>query len=271
MDSKSILNIENYKKSINDSENEIFNQYLKVMNKYNETVISSIHINKHDYFKYIYLKGIESLTHIFNMLLMYTKNLSLTYHHCEKSLFYYIEFIGQIGDDNHSFLQLSSKDAILFVYKKTIFDINDSYKKNLVNSNSDTKIINNTTLLTNAYKKCMNIYINTNNIDKLNEIDIRNNLYSDIFTITNKLFNNLNNTLKSKDKVIYLEYINKIFTALLNKKYNVNNEVFNYLFKTITKNIDKKKTIDNILNNIKSHDFDENYDNFMYVKTNTIN
>ena len=47
MDSKSILNIENYKKSINDSENEIFNQYLKVMNKYNETVISSIHINKH--------------------------------------------------------------------------------------------------------------------------------------------------------------------------------------------------------------------------------
>jgi hypothetical protein len=117
----------------------------------------------------------------------------------------------------------------------------------------------------------MNIYINTNNIDKLNEIDTRNNLYSDIFTITNKLFNNLNNTLKSKDKVIYLEYINKIFTALLNKKYNVNNEVFNYLFKTITKNIDKKKTIDNILNNIKSHDFDENYDNFMYVKTNTIN
>ena len=72
-------------------------------------------------FKYVYLKGVESLTYIFNMLIMYTKNLSLTYYHCEKSLFYYIEFIGQIGDDNHSFLQLSSKDAILFIYKKTIF------------------------------------------------------------------------------------------------------------------------------------------------------
>ena len=81
MDTKSIFSIENYKNNIDDSIYEIFNQYLKIINKYNETIITSIHVNKHDYFKYVYLKGIESLTYIFNMLIMYTKNLSLTYHH----------------------------------------------------------------------------------------------------------------------------------------------------------------------------------------------
>tara|TARA_B100000214_G_scaffold283082_1_gene212685 strand:+ start:377 stop:1186 length:810 start_codon:yes stop_codon:yes gene_type:complete len=269
MDTKSILNIENYKKNIDDSIYEIFNQYLKIINKYNETIITSIHVNKHDYFKYIYLKGIESLTYIFNMLIMYTKNLSLTYYHCEKSLFYYIEFIGQIGDDNHSFLQLSSKDAILFVYKKTIFDINDSYKKNMNNSIEDTKIIDKIILYTEIYKNCINLYVNTNNIDKYNEIQLRNDLYCDIFKSIDKLFNNINN-LKSKNNN-YLEYLKNILSLLLSKQYSFNNENLSYLLTIIIKNIDKKKAILNILTNINSIEFDENYNNISYIKTNLTN
>ena len=42
---------------------------------------------------------------------------------------YYVEFIGQIGDINHSYLQLNSKDAMLFIYKKTIFELNNEYRK----------------------------------------------------------------------------------------------------------------------------------------------
>ena len=268
MDTKSILNIENYKKNIDESIHEIFNQYLKIIHKYNETVISSIHINKHDYFKYVYLKGIESLTYIFNMLLMYTKNLSLTYHNCEKSLFYYIEFIGQIGDDNHSFLQLSSKDAILFIYKKTIFDINDSYKKNMSNNDTDSKIINNIFMFTDIYKQCINIYINTNNIDKYNEIDLRNDLYNNIFNSTNNLFNNLNNNIKSKNKISNLEYFKHIFSIILSKKYLFSNEIFNNILTIMVKNSDKKKTLLNILSNVNSTEFDDNYDNMVYIKTN---
>tara|TARA_B100000902_G_scaffold272817_1_gene258734 strand:- start:2185 stop:2874 length:690 start_codon:yes stop_codon:yes gene_type:complete len=60
---------------------------------------------------------------------LYTKNLDLTVYHCQKSFYYYIEFIGQIGDSNHQFLQLNSKDAALFVLKKTIFEINEDYRK----------------------------------------------------------------------------------------------------------------------------------------------
>jgi len=270
MDIKSILNIENYKKTIEDPINEIFNQYLKVIHKYNETITTSIHINKHDYFKYIYLKGVETLTYIFNMLIMYTKNLSLTYYHCEKSLFYYIEFIGQIGDDNHSFLQLSSKDAILFIYKKTIFDISDLYKKNMTNTVKDSQIIDNILMFTDTYKHCINIYINTNNINKSTEIELRNNLYKLIFASINKLFNNLNDTLKSKNKTTHLEYFKDILSIILSKKYNFSNENFNYLLTLIVKNIDTKKILLNILKNITSTDFDENYENTIYIKTKLI-
>ena len=70
---------------------------------------------------------------------MYTKNLELTVHHCKKAFLYYVEFIGQIGDDNHTFLQLNSKDATLFVYKKTIFDINNEYKKKVTYTLNETK------------------------------------------------------------------------------------------------------------------------------------
>ena len=65
----------------------------------------------------------NTLKHIFNTLLLYTKNLNLTVYHCKKAYLFYVEFITQIGDENHSFLQLNSKDAVIFLYKKTIFEI----------------------------------------------------------------------------------------------------------------------------------------------------
>jgi hypothetical protein len=52
-------------------------------------------------------------------------------HHCEKSFFYYIEFIRQIDEDNHTLLKLNSTDATYFVFKKTIYEINDEYRKKI--------------------------------------------------------------------------------------------------------------------------------------------
>ena len=57
------------------------------------------------------------------------KNINLVSFHLRKSYLYYAEFIGQIGEDSNSYLQLNSKDACLFVYKKTIYDINEEFKK----------------------------------------------------------------------------------------------------------------------------------------------
>lgn len=49
----------------------------------------------------------------------------------KKAYYFYIEFIEQISDNNVTFLQLSSRDAILFVYKRTIFELNNEYIKNI--------------------------------------------------------------------------------------------------------------------------------------------
>ena len=54
---------------------------------------------------------------------MYTNNLDFTYYHCEKGIYYFTEFISQIENEN-SFLKLNTSDAILFVYKKTIYHLN---------------------------------------------------------------------------------------------------------------------------------------------------
>jgi hypothetical protein len=42
-----------------------------------------------------------------------------------------VEFIGQITGEQNMFLQLTSKDAVMFVYKKTIFEIHNDYRKSL--------------------------------------------------------------------------------------------------------------------------------------------
>ena len=64
-----------------------------------------------------------------------------------------MEFIGQIGDDNHSFLQLNSKDASLFVYKKTIFNINNEYRKEFASMIDVNIVTNNVGDLIKIYNK----------------------------------------------------------------------------------------------------------------------
>ena len=71
--------------------------------------------------------------------LYFTKNLDLSFYHSQKAYYFYIEFIEQISDENVIFLQLSSRDAILFVYKKTIYEINQDYKKNMLEPSNEDK------------------------------------------------------------------------------------------------------------------------------------
>jgi hypothetical protein len=56
----------------------------------------------------------------------------MAYYHSQKAFYYYTEFIGQITGDQNVFLQLTSRDAMMFVYKKTIFEIHNDYKKSNV-------------------------------------------------------------------------------------------------------------------------------------------
>ena len=116
----------NYNESINCEVSDIKHKYLFIINDY----LNNIKLNKKENSKFIILRGLETITHVFNMILYFTKNLEITHFYSEKSFYLYIEFINQITDDSNKFLQLCSRDASIYVYKKTIFDINNEYRKN---------------------------------------------------------------------------------------------------------------------------------------------
>ena len=66
-------------------------------------------VGSNSYKNFVIKRGINTISSVYKLLLIYTKNLNYTSFNCEKASSYYIEFIGQISDDNHSFLELNSK------------------------------------------------------------------------------------------------------------------------------------------------------------------
>ena len=114
-----------YKLSEEESltEDIIYISFLKLLETFHVLFKKNIMTKNMRYQDFIYMQGMKCLNHIFILLINYTNNLSFTYYHCEKGIYYFTEFISQIENEN-SFLKLSSIDAIIFVYKKTIYNIN---------------------------------------------------------------------------------------------------------------------------------------------------
>ena len=151
-----------------------------------------------EYNSIIKLTGLTALTNIYLMLLISTKNLNATIQHCEKTIFYYFEFIEQMNapkTDIQSILKLNVFDAKLFIYKKTIYDIIEKTHKT---SQKENYIFINFRNYTVVLIKLTELLINS-------EKDINNNL-----TILNNIINILPDII-SENK------INKILNL---KKYN---------------------------------------------------
>jgi hypothetical protein len=135
----SLQNIENYKKNIDVKLSEIMEKYSQIIIEYLKYIMKTIEFKKNKIIKFINLRGLNTVTHVFKYILYYTKDLNITFYQCEKAFYFYVEFVTQISDDDKAFLQLSSRDAINYVYKKTIFDINYEIKKNPMVETIETK------------------------------------------------------------------------------------------------------------------------------------
>ena len=230
-------NVLNYSPRINNTIQEIINKFSVVMIEYMRLISEKINTKNKEYFKFIFERGIETLIHIFTIIFYNTKNLELTYYHTQKAYFFYIEFIEQITDDSVTFLQLSSRDAILFVYKKTIYELNNEYRINIEELNSNE---NNILLLfntyTNIYKNIIHFIINNNNFKYETKMDYIN-LSCDSITIINDNFN--------KIKIKYINYLYLFTNILTDKKMSV--EVFFNLLDEFIKKLNNKKKIDDKL------------------------
>jgi len=129
-----LSNVENYNNELDSNEHIIFLKYIGLIHEFIQSCVEDITITKEDYLKYVLNKGIKNTYYIYSSLLLYTKNLDLTIHHTQKSIIYYVEFISQLEQDTHNLLNLNSNDATLFIYKKTIFEINESIRSNYTES-----------------------------------------------------------------------------------------------------------------------------------------
>ena len=114
---------ENYFKTFNCTIEIAFNKYCILIEEFIDSIIK---IQRYDYYKFILIKGIENIYHIFNILLLNSKNIDFTYHHTQRGYLYYYEFIEQIKNDNNVMLNLNIRDVSLFIYKKVLNGINDN-------------------------------------------------------------------------------------------------------------------------------------------------
>jgi hypothetical protein len=238
-----LYTISNYKPSIENSISEILKTFIDILIEYMRFITEKIIMKNKKYYYFIFERGLETLIHVFSFIFYYTKNLELTFYHTQKACYFYVEFIEQISDDNVTFLQLSSRDATLFVYKKTIFDINNEYKKSIQEPISEDKIILSTiNLYTNIYKSIVLFIIKHDDFKYENKTNYIN--------MCSELINDTLNKNKINPNLIRLNCI-YLFTTLLDDK-NIEIHIFLKLLDEFIKKIISKKKFDEkiIKNNI---------------------
>lgn len=200
MDQKEKLyDLSNYDKRLtNKYLSDYITHYIELVNEFILHATETVKVQNYNYYLFIFQRGIDTIKHIYNFLLLYTRNIELTMIHCKKAYLYYIEFISQIGEDNNSFLQLNSKDATLFVYKKTIFDLNNTVRKNFSQTKNEKKCIIIVDNIIDIYNKLilMSLY-------SMKEQELKNNksvvimIEKESTKIMNKIF--LNNSYMNPD------------------------------------------------------------------------
>ena len=248
-------NSSNYKPSIKNSVLEILNKFVEVIIEYMRFISEKLAIKNKRYNKFIFERGLKTLINVFSIIFYYTKNLELSFYHTQKAYYFYIEFIEQISDDNVTFLQLSSKDAILFVYKKTIFELNNDYKKNIKELSLEEKYILGTVdLYINIYKGISLYIMNHNRFNFENKKDYIN-------TSCN-LIKNISETLnKHKMNFDEIDCIYEFTTLIYNTKMEIA-DFFNLLNEFIENICLKKKIDENIIKHkiydVKIRDFINN-------------
>lgn len=244
----SLHNSENFKKELESERTEILEKLVSLLTDYFQFITEKLKLKYNNFSRFIVMRGINTIITVFNYLLFYTKNLNLTYYHCQKSFYFYVEFVGQISEDEKMFLQLTSRDATSYVYKKTIFEINGESKKNNEIITPATKIkldqVNEYVLF---YRSLFDTFINGNFSDTQLFNTIKKIMYKTIL-LNEKSFN------AEQTKISIL---NNIFQKIANKIDN-NIFLFDVIYCCLLRLIRSHKKMYNIESKIYSDEFSNN-------------
>ena len=250
-DNDIILNKKNYKSIEFDKQQKktIYLLFTNILFDYLRAFKSNISEKKKTYSLKVIQKGISMLKNVTNVLFLYTRNTDLIHKHLNKSFLYYIEFIEQIGEEGNTFLQLSSKDAVLFVYKKTLFEINTEYKKKMEYTKQESLIIDDILTNLNLFTT-ISEFVLFHNSESIDDINI--------------------NYLQRRINKLIDKYIKKISIPKINQ---ITSELFHYLVLDDLTINEILLNIEALLNKIKpSVKYEKFKDNLMkYTITKTTN
>ena len=139
----------------------LINEYFDLMDK-SEIIKNLTNANHHLYI------GLVAIHRVFEYVLIKMNNLNNAYFYSQRSYCYYLEYLEQVQKSELS-NNLNHIDSLLFVYKKSIFDIYNGE----TNSSMDTSISNILTL-------------DDSNLSK-SQINIKE-ILNDIYSFTKTLF-----------------------------------------------------------------------------------
>ena len=99
----------------------IIYKYIELLNEYLQHMKQSELLQNIPNSTYIICIGLNSIIHIFKIILQTTKNIDETYCHCQKSYYCYLEYIEQMNK-TFTLHNLNNLDAIVFIYKNSLAD-----------------------------------------------------------------------------------------------------------------------------------------------------
>jgi len=247
----SLKNSENYKKTFNGNINDVIKIYGEIIIDYFKLILEKMKIKHNEQLlQFIIIRGLDTITHVFLHILYFTKNIELTYYHSQKSYYFYIEFVSQISDDEKMFLQLTSRDAVTYVYKKTVFDITNEFKKNYQDISSEFK--DELDLISKI------IYLYQTYLLKI--IKSRNINLSYIMNVT-KVYEKINMIVNKNNITILENLTEKLYNQI--EEVALFYEITMLIFKKIVK---KPELIYNVGDKLASGDFDKKINNISYDK-----
>ena len=155
--------------------------------------------------RFIVSRGLDTIVNVLHPILLYTKNMDVAYYHCQKAFYFYAEFVGQITEEDKMYLQLSSRDAVTYVYKKTIFDITPQLKQQHEHVTEHTRqSLDLLTAHVQLYKTLLLklIHTDTGSIDTVKGLYAKLNGVSQLSTLSslNDLFDTLYNVVDDGER-----------------------------------------------------------------------
>lgn len=220
-DTYSLYNLSLYNSTIQHTANQIIDKIIIIVMQYMKFIFDKITIKNKQHYQFVLERGLETIMHVFLMIFIYTKNIDIAVYHTQKAYYFYIEYIEQISDDAILFLKLSSRDAIVFVYKKTIFDIINNIQHDLYKTTpKEDAILNNVNNFVKVYKHIIHLIIYNPNFTYDNRANYIEDCFDKLKTI-NSLINTI--TIKPVHYISYLKHIND-FTNILNISNNGSTE-----------------------------------------------